>query len=51
MIANEAGMVAVVFGDERLQEEFVLQLCDDVRGVATPPSDGSGPEQERFCLS
>ena len=50
MIANEAGMVAVVFGDEPLREESDSKPCCDVRGVATPRSDGSDHSHERFCL-
>ena len=51
MLANYAGMVAVVFGDEPRQEEFESKPCCDVRGVRTPRSDMSDPEYERFCAS
>ena len=50
MIANEAGMVAVVFGDEPFLEESDSKPCGDVRDVATPRSDGSDHSHERFCL-
>ena len=51
MIANEAGMVAVVFGDEPLQEESESKPCCDVSGESTPRSDGSVRKYDRFCLS
>ena len=51
MIANEAGMVAVVFGDEPLQEESESKPCCDVSGESTPRSDGSVRKHDRFCLS
>ena len=50
VIANEAGMVATVFGDKPLQEESDSPKCCDVIGVPTPRSDGSDHSQERFCL-
>ena len=50
MIADEAGMVAVIFGDVPLWEEFDSKPCCDVRSVATPRSDGSDHSHERFCL-
>ena len=51
MLANDAGIVAVVFGDEPRQEEFESKPRCDVSGVRTPRSDVSDPEHERFCLS
>ena len=51
MIANEAGMVAVVFGDEPLQGESESKPCCDASGESTPRSDGSDHAHERFCLS
>ena len=48
--ANEAGMVATVFGDKPFQEESDSPKCCDVSGVPTPRSDGSDHSQERFCL-
>ena len=46
VIANEAGMAVVEFGDEPLLEESDLPPCCDVGGEATPRSDGS----DRFCF-
>ena len=51
MIANVAGMVAVVFGAEPLQEESESKPCCDVSGESTPRSDGSVRKHDRFCLS
>ena len=51
MIANEAGMVAVVFGDDPLQEESESKPCCDVSGESTPRSDGIVRKHDRFCLS
>ena len=48
MLANDAGMVAVVFGDEPRQEESESKPCCDVSGVRTPRSDVSDHEYERF---
>ena len=46
VIANEAGMVVVEFGDEPLLEESDSPPCCDVGGEATLRSDGS----DRFCF-
>ena len=50
LLANEAGMVTVILGDEPRQEEFESTPCGDVSGVRTPRSDESDPELERFCI-
>ena len=47
-IANEEGMVAVVFGATPLREESYAKPCGDVRDVDTPRSDGCDHKFERF---
>ena len=41
-MSNEALMVAVVFGDEPLQEESESKPCCDVRGEAWPRHGQTG---------
>ena len=48
VIANEEGMVAVVFGATPLREESYAKPCGDVRDVDTPRSDGCDHKFERF---